>query len=116
MGQYFKLVNLDKKEQVGGTLEGWIMAKFLEWCVNDSSLLPLFLLRRSDESGGGDIDFEKFKFLGRWAGDRVILIGDYDSSGLWNKTEKWRNLWEDKEFREEFKEFVEWVKGYKVRR
>ena len=45
-------------------------------------------MRKSDEGGGGDInDPERFETLGRWAGDRITLIGDYDSSRLWSMSE-----------------------------
>ncbi len=87
MGQYFKIVNEDKKEVInawdlGGT------AKFWEWLYNPQVRVFVWLLRKSDEGGGGDInDPEQFETLGRWAGDRITLIGDYDSSRLWNMSE-----------------------------
>lgn len=85
MGQYFKLVNLDKKEVVNP----WDIAgsaKFWEWLYNPQARVLVWLLRQSDEDGGGDIradERERYTTLGRWAGDRVTLIGDYDSSNLW---------------------------------
>jgi len=30
--------------------------------------------------------------VGRWAGDRVVLVGDYDSSELWEKSKNFRNI------------------------
>ncbi len=87
MGQYFKIVNQDKKEVInawdlGGT------AKFWEWLWNPQARVFVWLLRKSDEGGGGDInDPERFETLGRWAGDRITLIGDYDSSRLWSMSE-----------------------------
>ena len=45
-----------------------------------------YLLRKSDEGGGGDIEGEKeCPNAGRWAGDRIVIIGDYDSSKLYNE-------------------------------
>ena len=85
MGQYFKLVNEDKEEvvvsyDIGGT------AKFYEWMYNNQVRVLAWLLRRSNEGGGGDIDdSSKYQTLGRWGGDRVSLVGDYDDSGLYNK-------------------------------
>ena len=82
MGQYFKIVNEDKKEVInpwdlGGT------AKFWEWLWNPQARVFVWLLRKSDEGGGGDINAtERFETLGRWAGDRITLVGDYDSSNL----------------------------------
>ncbi len=87
MGQYFKIVNEDKKE----VINAWDLgggAKFWEWLWNPQARVFVWLLRKSDEGGGGDInDPERFETLGRWAGDRITLIGDYDSSRLWNMSE-----------------------------
>ena len=30
--------------------------------------------------------------VGRWAGDRVALVGDYDESKLWEEFPTWRNI------------------------
>jgi len=84
MGQYFIAVNLDKREYICPWCLGGL-AKLWEWCVNPQAGIFPYLLRKSDESGGGDIDPHTVKYAGRWAGDRVVLIGDYDSSGLYEK-------------------------------
>lgn len=84
MGQYFKLVNEDKKEVVNAWDLGGV-AKFFEWLYNREIRILAWLLRRSNEGGGGDIDDEgQYKTLGRWAGDRISLVGDYDKSGLFD--------------------------------
>ncbi len=87
MGQYFKIVNQDKKE----VINAWDLgggAKFWEWLWNPQARVFVWLLRKSDEGGGGDINGpERFETLGRWAGDRITLIGDYDSSRLWSMSE-----------------------------
>lgn len=82
MGQYFKLINEDKKEVVNA----WDLgggAKFFEWLYNREIRVLAWLLRRSNVVGGGDI--EKYETLGRWAGDRISLVGDYDKSGLYDE-------------------------------
>jgi len=59
MGQYFKCINLNKKEflKPEGGLKLW------EWTANlDESGLITTLL------------------IDRWAGDRLVLLGDYDES------------------------------------
>ena len=33
--------------------------------------------------------------VGRWAGERVALVGDYDSSGLFEKSREFRNITEE---------------------
>lgn len=85
MGQYFKLINEDKKE----VINAWDLgggAKFYEWLFNREIRVLAWLLRRSNEGGGGDINNpEKYQTLGRWAGDRISLIGDYDKSGLYDE-------------------------------
>ena len=86
MGQYFKLVNLDKKEVVNPWDIGGV-AKFWEWLYNPQARVLVWLLRQSDEDGGGDIGTDeraRYETIGRWAGDRITLIGDYDSSNLWD--------------------------------
>jgi len=85
MGQYFVIVNLDKKEYIHPHNLG-SGAKLWEICANPIAGVLPFLLRKSSETGGGDIDFES-RVAGRWAGDRIVVVGDYDKSGLYDKTE-----------------------------
>jgi hypothetical protein len=89
MGQYFKIVNEDKKEVINAWDLGGV-AKFWEWLYNTQARVFVWLLRKSDGDGGGDIHTDEraqYQTLGRWAGDRITLIGDYDSSGLWDASE-----------------------------
>ena len=86
MGQYFIAVNKTKKEYIRGwDIDGG--AKLWEWCANRQAGIFPYLLRKSDESGGGDIPYSipGSQYAGRWAGDEVYLIGDYDSSGLYQR-------------------------------
>jgi len=83
VGQYFKAVNVSKKEYVDPWYLG--VAKLWEWCVNKEAGLFPYLLRKSNESGGGDISHPDAKYAGRWAGDEVYLVGDYDESDLYEK-------------------------------
>lgn len=91
------MVNLDKKKYVASDWDkkATVSAKFWEWGANAEGVLPLFLMRQSDEGGGGDIDTANFPNAGRWAGDRVVLVGDYDESGLYQKVDSkdWKNIW-----------------------
>jgi len=135
MGQYFKAINLDKREVVCPWCLGGV-AKLWEWAANPWGAIFTLLLRKSDGSGGGDyygyrtltaslgrmtpdgvitadgnnpttisrtiqsiaamegrpVTEEADTIVGRWAGDRVMLIGDYDSSKLWNKAKGFRNI------------------------
>jgi hypothetical protein len=81
MGQYFAAVNRDKDEFVSPWSLGGL-AKLWEWCANRQvGVLPYLLL-------GKDIAGEPSpsKFAGRWARSGVALVGDYDSSRLWDFT------------------------------
>jgi len=104
MGQYYLIVNLDKKEYinphgVGCGIKAW------EICAGDVARLLPFLLRRSDNWGGGD-PRDEYKYDGHWAGDRIVMIGDYDSSGLYNEVyEKYKDI--TLEVAEEFNDFME---------
>ena len=43
--------------------------------------------------------------VGRWAGDRVVLVGDYDESKLWDELPTYRNI--SKEVVETWNRFIE---------
>ena len=107
MGQYFMPVNLTKREyftawEIGGT------AKLVEWCANPQAGVLAYLLRRSDEEGGGDVQIdESIEFAGRWAGDEIYLVGDYDSSRLFQEaTLLFRNIAEP--LVAEYNRFMNW--------
>lgn len=69
------------------------MAKFYEWLYNNQARILVWLLRRSNYGGGGDVDdWTRYQTLGRWAGDRVSLVGDYDESNLYNEAEKYTDI------------------------
>lgn len=104
MGQYFLLVNQDKKQYVCP----WCLgggAKLWEWAANHQAGIFPLLLRQSTASGGGDwygygLGYDEGTCLGcdgsqthqspldgvvgSWAGDRVTLVGDYDDSNLFD--------------------------------
>src|SRR5215208_2178091 len=111
MGQYFIAVNETRKEyftawDIGG------VAKLWEWCVNRQAGVFPYLLRRSDELGGGDID-GKCEYAGRWARDKVSLIGDYDSSELYARAAaKFTNI--SAGLLTEYNEFIE-VEKYQLK-
>lgn len=117
MGQYFKAVNLDKREYVCPWCIGG-GAKLWEWAANKQGAVFTLLLRKSDEGGGGDfygyrkgvdeggpIRCPLSPIAGRWAGDRVALVGDYDSSQLWGELSRYRNI--SQELVDEWNAFIE---------
>jgi len=105
MGQYFRPVNIDKHEYVCPWCIGG-GAKLWEWAANTQGAIFTLLLRKSDQTGGGDFYGYRKGFaeggrvplddengvVGRWAGDRIVLVGDYDSSRLFETCEQWRNI------------------------
>ena len=103
MGQYFRLINKTKKEY----LDPWDLgggAKLWEWCANNHSRIIAFLLRKSTESGGGDIQ-KKYSTAGSWAGDDVSLVGDYDESGDYGEAEQiYKNI--SLKAAQEFNDFI----------
>ena len=104
MGQYFLIVNLDKKEfihphKLGSGLKLW------EICASNACRVLPFLLRKSNETGGGDIQKE-YKNAGRWAGDRIVVVGDYDESGLYDKALKeFKDI--SHKIKDEFNDFIQ---------
>jgi hypothetical protein len=73
--------------------------------VNRQAGIFPYLLRKSNEGGGGDVQLENPQYAGRWAGDAVYLVGDYDESGLYETAEAiYRNI--SVELAEEYNQFV----------
>jgi hypothetical protein len=148
MGQYFKAMNLDKKEVVcPWCLHGG--AKLWEWAASPQGAIFTLLLRKSSGSGGGDyygyrtqeLDLQDYpegsaseamlhklgavvgmegkpispspeSVVGRWAGDRVVLVGDYDESNLWEELASYRNI--SRELVDAWNPFIE-LKEMKLR-
>jgi len=76
VGQYHRLVNLDKQEWVDPNGLG-LGAKQYEHTGVDGSLADAMyvLTMTSPNEGGGD--FPHTEVSGRWVGDRVVIVGDY---------------------------------------
>lgn len=140
MGQYYMVANLDRLEYIhphrlGSGLKLW------EICAGNLPRVLAYLLRQSTGRGGGDprlsygafedddgnVDWdafhdaveERYPYCGRWAGERVIIVGDYDESdrfgGLYREvqdSDEWGEI--SPEVAPEFNRFIEskdkWVK------
>ena len=104
MGQYFVIVNEEKEELLHPyKLGSW--SKFWEMCANKSpfAVLGYLLFRSSDRSIAGKNGGE---MLGRWAGDRIVTVGDYDDSGLYqHASDNFKDISDP--VREEFNKFME---------
>lgn len=105
MGQYYVVVNLDKKEFIRPHYMG-DGAKLLEFgCSATGTMAGLaVLLATSNGKGGGDLQNvpEGNVIVGRWKGDRIAIVGDYDDSpeykGLYTKCGKEEDGWVDISF------------------
>lgn len=78
MGQYHKVYNLDKREFIHAhDIDNGL--KLLEQCgpgaTPTTSDAVWLLLANSNGRGGGDAP--KHPMVGRWAGDRLVVQGDY---------------------------------------
>jgi len=94
MGQYFIVVNYDRKEYIHPHKFGDGL-KLMEFgnSAGGTMLALALLLRQSNEGGGGDYRGEHGGALGLWAGDAIVIVGDYDSSGLYDKAfEQYRDV------------------------
>ena len=81
MGQYHSLVNFDKKEylaprSLGLGAKQWEHQSDSEFPICGSLSDALYILAMtSPYRGGGDMPLTQIS--GRWAGDRVMVLGDY---------------------------------------
>ena len=107
MGQYFYIVNLTKREYIDPhRLDCGL--KLIEIVANDLLNVLGRLLRQSSETGGGDIQKKDYRTAGRWAGNRIVIVGDYDASGIYERA---RKGFEDisREIIDDFNYFVEMI-------
>ena len=75
MGQYHMVYNIDKKEYFRDE-----MLKLAEQIGRRTSTTALFMLvANSNGRGGGD--FRDHDLIGTWAGDRIVVQGDYAEPG-----------------------------------
>ena len=81
MGQYYKVVNLDKKQFLAPHDCG-NGAKLMEFGLSGMSMMSCvsILLADGNGRGGGDLH-SKNSIIGSWAGDRIVITGDYADNG-----------------------------------
>lgn len=105
MGQYFYIVNLDLREYLNPINLGCGM-KLWEIAANPCLNVLAFLLRKSSEGGGGDIQ-KPYANAGRWADSRIAIVGDYDESEIYQQCNS--GLYEEitDKIREEWNDFIE---------
>lgn len=76
MGQYHEVYNLDKKERIyPHTIDNGLKLYEQVGHIGSTSTALFALLANSNGRGGGD--FPEHPMIGRWAGDRILIQGDY---------------------------------------
>jgi hypothetical protein len=82
MGQYHIIVNLDKQEVIDPWEIGWGAKQKEHTGYAGSAGDAIYLLTQtSPNAGGGDFDLYE-GISGRWAGDRVVVLGDYTEDSV----------------------------------
>ena len=84
MGQYFLVVNTTKKEYLHPHRFGEGL-KFMEFTLDGCGIMHGLAHLLAQSSDGVHID--NSEVTGRWIGDHVVIVGDYDDSGLYGETE-----------------------------
>jgi hypothetical protein len=92
MGQYYKIVNIKKKQYITPDTFG-DGSKLMEFSMSASGVLAglAILLADGNGRGGGDLHSEN-DIVGSWAGDNIVVAGDYADEGKFVK-EADRNLY-----------------------
>lgn len=83
MGQYWKPVNLDKKEYMHAhRMEEGLKLLEQAWSTGGVATALVMLLApglNNGPRGGGDA-CSRHPLLGHWAGDRIVFVGDYSKN------------------------------------
>jgi len=83
MGQYYLICNLDKQQYLHPQHCGDGMKLTEFGCSGMGTLMALTMLLASGNGrGGGDLGSNN-EIVGSWAGDRIVIAGDYDDPGLY---------------------------------
>lgn len=85
MGQYYKIVNIKKKQYITPHTFG-DGAKLMEFSMSASGVLAglAILLADGNGRGGGDLHSEN-DIVGSWSGDNIVIAGDYADEGKFVK-------------------------------
>ena len=82
MGQYFLIVNTTKKEYLHPHRFGEGL-KFMEFTLDGTGIMHGLAHLLAQSSAGVAIDAPEV--TGRWVGDHVVIVGDYDDSGVFDE-------------------------------
>ena len=88
MGQYYKIVNVKKREYINPHMfdEG---LKLMEFGMSAGGSLTALavLLSNGNGRGGGDLNSDN-PIVGSWAGDPIVVAGDYGDDGKFLPADK----------------------------
>ena len=106
MGQYHRIVNLDKAEY----LNPHELGDGLKWVEQATSELGTMTalwgaITYPERRGGGDP--QEHPFVGRWHGDRVVMVGDYAEDTDRPDVPQWGALFHRCADAEDFATFIE---------
>jgi hypothetical protein len=92
MGQYYKIVNIKKKQYISPYTFG-DGSKLMEFSMSANGVLAglAILLADGNGRGGGDLNSNN-SIVGSWSGDNIVIAGDYADEGKFVK-ETDRNLY-----------------------
>ena len=85
MGQYYKIVNIKKKQYISPHTFG-DGSKLMEFSMSANGVLAglSILLADGNGRGGGDLNSDN-PIVGSWAGDNIVIAGDYADDGKFVK-------------------------------
>jgi len=88
MGQYFKVVNVKKREYINPHMFNDGM-KLMEFGMSAGGTLTALavLLADGNGRGGGDLNSSN-EIVGSWAGDPIVIAGDYADEGKFLPADK----------------------------
>ena len=94
MGQYYKVVNTTKKQVMIPHSFG-SGAKLMEFSSDRMSIMQglAILLADGNGRGGGDLRSEN-PIVGSWAGDNIVVAGDYADIGNFVESDPLKTLYE----------------------
>lgn len=76
MGQYHKVYNVDRKEMLHAHRMNMGL-KLMEQVGFEKSMADAVFLLLANSNGRGGGDANAHPCIGRWAGDRIVVQGDY---------------------------------------
>jgi hypothetical protein len=88
MGQYFKVVNLKKREYINPHMFNDGM-KLMEFGMSAGGTLTALAVLLADGNGRGGGDLHSANtIIGSWAGDPIVIAGDYADEGKFLPADK----------------------------